>query len=127
MPLARIAIRQYDELGIDPRLEGWLLYTEDSVDRLRLLKPMRPLRFSLEEMKDCLRLRDRLAAGVTDVAQRERMFHRLDSHAREADLRAGPWPHEIAMAREFSAQVRQLADRFRTLTSSNPQEASSDR
>lgn len=60
-------IRYYDEVGLAPpsgRSDGgFRLYTDDDVERLRLVKSFKPLEFTLEEMGDLLRLRDRLAAG----------------------------------------------------------------
>ena len=60
-------IRYYEEVGIvvpsGRSGGGFRLYTDDDVDRLRLVKSFKPLEFSLDEMRDLLDLRDQLAAG----------------------------------------------------------------
>ena len=112
VPSARVAVRHYDEFGIDPGSEGWLLYTDETLERLRLLKPMKPLRFSLEEMKDCLRLRNRLAAGVMNAAQLERVVERLEGYVRKAGGRVQQGRQQLDMADEFSGQIRRLVNRF---------------
>lgn len=60
-------IRYYEEVGLAPpsgRSDGgFRLYTDDDVERLRLVKSFKPLKFTLEEMRDLLALRDRFAVG----------------------------------------------------------------
>lgn len=61
-------IRHYDEVGILPataRTEGgFRVYTEDDLERLMVIRRMKPLGFSLEEMTDLL--------GVLDALQQEK-------------------------------------------------------
>lgn len=58
-------IRYYEEVGLvtpsGRSSGGFRLYTDDDVDRLRLVKEMKPLDFSIDEIRDLLALRDRLA------------------------------------------------------------------
>jgi MerR family copper efflux transcriptional regulator len=58
-------IRHYDEEGLvtpSARTEGgFRLYGEEDIERLALIKRMKPLGFSLDEMRDLLAARDRLA------------------------------------------------------------------
>ncbi|MFJ6002197.1 MerR family transcriptional regulator [Arthrobacter sp. NPDC092385] len=60
-------IRHYDEVGILPatsRTEGgFRVYTETDLERLMVIRRMKPLGFSLEEMTDLL--------GVLDALQQE--------------------------------------------------------
>ncbi len=60
-------IRYYEEVGIvvpsGRSSGGFRLYTGDDIERLALVKAFKPLEFSLDEMRDLLELRDRLAAG----------------------------------------------------------------
>jgi MerR family transcriptional regulator, copper efflux regulator len=62
-------IRYYEEVGVVPpsgrTAGGFRLYTDGDIERLLLVKQMKPLDFSLEEMRDLLQTRDRLAADVT--------------------------------------------------------------
>ncbi len=57
-------IRHYGELGVvEPSgrtAGGFRLYTDQDVERLRLVKAMKPLDFTLEEMRQALEARDRL-------------------------------------------------------------------
>lgn len=73
-------IRHYEEVGLVPpsgrTSGGFRLYTDDDVERLRLVKHMKPLDFSLEEMRQLLDARDRLAgerAADDEGALRERL------------------------------------------------------
>ncbi|MEX2626663.1 MAG: MerR family transcriptional regulator [Ilumatobacteraceae bacterium] len=55
-------IRHYDEMGVvEPSGRsdgGFRLYTDADVDRLRLVKHLRPLKFSLEEIQELLAILD---------------------------------------------------------------------
>jgi DNA-binding transcriptional MerR regulator len=59
-------IRHYEEVGLLPEAQrsagGFRLYTDDAVARLLLIKRMKPLDFSLDEMRDLIEVRDRLAS-----------------------------------------------------------------
>ena len=74
-------IRFYEENGLVPptgrTAGGFRLYGEDAVARLEVIKRMKPLGFSLEEMSELLTLLDDLAAAPGDPAlvDRLRMFH----------------------------------------------------
>jgi MerR family copper efflux transcriptional regulator len=52
-------IRYYEEVGLAPpsarTTGGFRLYTEGDVQRLELIKQMKPLDFSLEQMRDLLK------------------------------------------------------------------------
>lgn len=60
-------IRHYDEVGLLPatgRTEGgFRVYAENDVERLTLIKQMKPLGFSLEEMAEILDLLSALESG----------------------------------------------------------------
>ncbi|MEX0790718.1 MAG: MerR family transcriptional regulator, partial [Actinomycetota bacterium] len=59
-------IRHYEEIGLVPpsgrTSGGFRLYTEEDIERLRLVKHMKPLDFSLEEMRDLVPERRRRRA-----------------------------------------------------------------
>ena len=61
------SLRHYDELGlVSPSAHspgGFRLYTEADVERLLLIRRMKPLGFSLDRMKDFCRALDTLGAG----------------------------------------------------------------
>jgi DNA-binding transcriptional MerR regulator len=83
-------IRHYDELGLVVPSErspgGFRLYTEADVERLMLVKTMRPFEFSLEQMRELLEAMDTVAAAGSDE------------------------PGKIEPARERLAMFRALAD-----------------
>ena len=60
-------IRHYDEVGLLPatgRTEGgFRVYAESDVERLTLIKQMKPLGFSLDEMADILDILSALESG----------------------------------------------------------------
>ena len=77
-------IRHYEEVGVvvpsGRSAGGFRLYTDAEVDRLRLVRRMKPLNFSLEEIRDVLALLDTLGgdAVVDDgVAGRLEMYAAL--------------------------------------------------
>lgn len=61
-------IRHYDEVGlVEPSARsagGFRLYTEDDVERLLVIRRMKPLGFTLEEMRELLS-----ALGILDSEQ----------------------------------------------------------
>ena len=67
------SVRYYEEVGLLPPAErspgGFRLYDEAAVQRLLVIKQMKPLEFSLEEMRELLEHIDELAA---DPSRRRR-------------------------------------------------------
>ncbi|MBD8141963.1 MerR family transcriptional regulator, partial [Frigoribacterium sp. CFBP 13605] len=65
-------IRHYDEVGLltpSGRSEGgFRLYTHDDYLRLMVIRRMKPLGFSLDEMAELLRVVDALDGGAGDEA-----------------------------------------------------------
>lgn len=64
-------IRHYDDVGLLPATArtdgGFRVYSENDFERLMVIKQMKPLGFSLEEMAELLRILDaEEATGVTD-------------------------------------------------------------
>jgi MerR family transcriptional regulator, copper efflux regulator len=74
-------IRFYEENGLVPptgrSAGGFRLYDEDAVARLEVIKRMKPLGFTLEEMQELLTLLADLAERPRDatLVDRLRMFH----------------------------------------------------
>lgn len=68
-------VRHYEEVGLLPPAErspgGFRLYDDAAVQRLLVIKQMKPLEFSLEEMRQLLDHLDELAAGPVPVRRRE--------------------------------------------------------
>lgn len=94
-------IRHYDEIGLltpSGRTEGgFRLYTDDDFDRLMLIRRMKPLGYSLDEMGDLLRAIDADPADPTAD---------LSSFIDEATSRRATLAERVAMADEFLELLR---------------------
>ncbi|WP_328344358.1 MerR family transcriptional regulator [Streptomyces violaceus] len=105
-------IRHYEEVGLvipSARSKGgFRLYTESDVERLMVIRRMKPLDFSLEEMRDLLDITDRLAATDDPPAgeERRRLRERLDSYRKVADARCETLRARLEMAEDFAATLR---------------------
>lgn len=103
-------IRHYDEIGLlkaSGRTEGgFRLYTDEDQARLILIRRMKPLGFSLEEMMSLLKAIDTLqgAERGTDVAG---VRSDLDSFIVQAEERRQGLRDQLAMADEFLELLRQ--------------------
>ena len=100
-------LRHYDEVGLlrpTGRTDGgFRLYTEPDVQRLLLIRRMKPLGFSLEEMADLLDLTDSLADGDTPEARA-----RLEAYVTSAQERRADLARKLAMADEFIDLLHRL-------------------
>jgi len=101
------SLRHWEEVGLlqpSGRTDGgFRLYTEDDVEKILVIRRMKPLGFSLEEMKDALAdvevLRDPAAAPEAVAAAREQL---AAVHADAVERRA-KLVRQLAMADEFLA------------------------
>ena len=117
-------VRYYEEVGLvvpSGRTEGgFRLYTEDDIQRLLFVKQLKPLDFSLEELRTLLELRDQLAdAEDTDV--RASLVDRLDAYADTAAERCSQLREQLeqveAVTRTLRHEVR--AARHSTIEANN--------
>ncbi|MBB3095833.1 DNA-binding transcriptional MerR regulator [Actinoplanes campanulatus] len=99
-------LRHYEEAGLvrpSARSEGgFRLYTEPDLDRLRVIKRMKPLGFTLDEMRDLLTTLDALSDPDGDRAallERLAAFHSA-AHTRVQQLR-----DQLEMAEDFAGQI----------------------
>lgn len=69
------SVRHYEDVGLLPPAErspgGFRLYDQAAVQRLLVVKQMKPLEFTLEEMRELLDHVDELTAGPTVARRRE--------------------------------------------------------
>ncbi len=106
-------IRHYEEVGLVPpsgrSAGGFRLYTDEDVERLRLVGQMKPLDFTLDQMRELLELRDRLAAGA-DGRQRTALVERLELFSAAAEQRCDALRDQLdaaqAMAHTLRLEVR---------------------
>ncbi|MFD3735771.1 MerR family transcriptional regulator [Streptomyces sp. NPDC058632] len=105
-------IRHYEEVGLvipSARSKGgFRLYAEADVARLMVIRRMKPLDFSLEEMRDLLEITDRLAATDDPPAdgELERLRERLDSYRKVAEARCETLRARLEMAEDFASTLR---------------------
>jgi MerR family copper efflux transcriptional regulator len=102
-------LRHYDEVGLvsaSGRSEGgFRLYTQTDYDRLILIRRMKPLGFSLEEMADLLRIIDTLAAPA-EPGDATQLRTQLDAFIADAGERREKLRSQLAMADEFLDLLR---------------------
>ena len=115
-------IRYYEEVGlVTPSARsagGFRLYAAADVDRLELVKRMKPLDFSLDDMRDLLRVVDALDAGP-EPDERRALLERLQTLHCEAAERVESLRRRLSVAEEFadSLAVRLGDQRNRAETS----------
>lgn len=106
-------IRHYEEVALVPPSArsrgGFRLYTDNDIERLRLVKHLKPLDLSLEEMRDLLDIRDRLAQGVENSGERSELQHRLAMYAAAADQRCEVLRSQLASAEGMAEMLRKEA------------------
>ncbi|MGI5190938.1 MerR family transcriptional regulator [Promicromonospora sp. CA-289599] len=98
-------LRHWDEVGLvtpSGRTDGgFRLYTESDVERILLVRRMKPLGFSLDEMADLLDVTDRLAAGQAVGADGVVLRDRLDQFVVTARERRADLARKLDMADEL--------------------------
>lgn len=103
-------VRYYEEVGLvtpSARSEGgFRLYSEADVERLRLLRPMKPLGLTLDEMRELAELLDRSAA-LPDLEPDEltRIVEGLAAHAERADAAIEKRERQLAEARRLRLRI----------------------
>jgi DNA-binding transcriptional MerR regulator len=111
-------VRYYEEMGLltpEDRTEGgFRLYTEDQVERLALIKQMKPLGFTVQEMRALLDAHDTLRDPGADADERQAANERLRGFAQAAAERCDALRDQLARAEEFAKQLRRQTRRPRT-------------
>jgi len=117
--LSMRTIRYYEEQGLvtpsSRTAGGFRLYTDADVARLMLVKRMKPLEFSIDDMRDLLGVLDALEAGGTVQAQREMLLDRLRMYREAADARVRALQEQLQTAEGFAADLRREIGRQRRL------------
>jgi len=102
-------IRHYEEVGLLPEAQrsagGFRLYTEDAVGRLLLIKRMKPLDFSLEEMRDLIEVRDRLASPRLSAKTRADLLERLSTYQSLVEHQLDALRDKVDNAQAFADQL----------------------
>jgi MerR family transcriptional regulator, copper efflux regulator len=110
--LSITTIRHYDEAGlVTPSARstgGFRLYTEADVERLLVIRRMKPLGFTLAEMKDLLDALDALAADGASSETRSAAAQYLQDCRAKAEESAAKLRKHLAYAEELSALLAGL-------------------
>lgn len=100
-------IRYYEEMGlVAPSARtsgGFRLYTASDVARLQVVKRMKPLDFTLEEMKDLLATFD--ALGDAQGKQRADLVSKLEMYHEAAQARVAAVREQLAIADGFASDL----------------------
>lgn len=106
-------IRHYEEVGlVRPTARskgGFRLYTESDVQRLLLIRRMKPLDFTLDEMADLLGVLDDLATDG-DSIDRAALLDRLTMYHEAAAQRITALREQLDTAVNFADQLQQRLD-----------------
>ncbi|MET0899660.1 MAG: MerR family transcriptional regulator [Mycobacterium sp.] len=106
-------IRHYDDVGlVQPSARsagGFRLYTTDDVNRLLAIRRMKPLGFTLEEMRELLVALETLAAPTADPGQRaEAASYLAECHTRAKEA-CVTIAEQLAYAQELTDQLATYA------------------
>jgi DNA-binding transcriptional MerR regulator len=108
-------VRYYEEQGLfEPagRTDGgFRLYTDREVDRLLLIKQMKPLGFTVQQMRELLTAHD--AAASDDRAERQAAEGKIAEFAQQAGERCEELRDQLSRAEEFARQLATQAPRGR--------------
>ncbi|MFD7702885.1 MerR family transcriptional regulator [Streptomyces caelestis] len=104
-------IRHYEETGLvipSARSQGgFRLYTESDVQRLMVIRRMKPLGFTLDQMRDLLDATDRLDAGPDlGAEERETLLERVRGYERAAGEQVARLRVQLARAEDFALTLR---------------------
>jgi DNA-binding transcriptional MerR regulator len=107
-------IRYYEEADLVPpsgrSAGGFRLYTDADIERLRLVKHMKPLDLTIDEMRDLLTTRDRLADPATPKGQRPELLDRLAMFAELAEERCQRLREQLEAGEVISRTLRSELD-----------------
>jgi MerR family transcriptional regulator, copper efflux regulator len=101
-------LRHWDDAGVvtpsGRSAGGFRLYTTDDVDRLIFARSLKPLNFSLEEMRAVIELRTLARQGELDEAGRDR----LAMYAEAAEQRCEILRTQLEEAGHVATDLRQV-------------------
>ncbi|MCC8479142.1 MULTISPECIES: MerR family transcriptional regulator [Streptomyces] len=109
-------IRHYEESGlVVPSARsrgGFRLYTETDVARLMVIRRMKPLGFTLDQMRDLLDATDRLDADAAlDADERETLLKRVRAYQQEAAEQVENLRVQLSRAEDFEGTLRARLER----------------
>ncbi|CAM3102942.1 MerR family transcriptional regulator [Stackebrandtia soli] len=116
-------IRYYEEVGLvvpsGRSRGGFRLYTEANVRRLWLIRRLKPLELSLDQIRDLLTTLDRVESGAVAAEDAATLRSTLTSFQSIARARCESLRDQLVGAEEFAAD---MADRISELSSAEQNE-----
>jgi DNA-binding transcriptional MerR regulator len=113
-------VRYYEEAGlllpVGRTAGGFRLYDDDAVDRLLLIKKMKPLGFTLEEMRSLLTLRDEVVLPELAPERRAELRERLQTWVVLAEEKLAALQEQVRVAEAFVVGLHEDTDRSRRET-----------
>lgn len=108
-------IRHYEETGLvapSARSQGgFRLYTETDVARLMVIRRMKPLGFTLDQIRELLDATDRLDGDDRlDAGMREELLARVRAYQQAAAEQVEKLRVQLARAEDFEATLRARSD-----------------
>lgn len=107
-------IRYYEEVRLvlpsGRTSGGFRLYTDDDVERLLLVRAMKPLHLSLESTREMLAARDRLASGLAAPGEVEALAAILRRYLSTATNELARLEVRVGAAKETVAHLRREID-----------------
>ncbi len=117
-------VRHYDEAGLvvpsGHTPGGFRLYTDDDIERLALIKRMKPLGFTLDEMRELLGLRDRLVGTPSTDPAYLQLLDRLRGYAAAATERCESLRTQLVHADAFADTLRREVVRYSHIARDDP-------
>lgn len=113
-------IRYYEEVGlVSPSARtsgGFRLYSETDVARLRLIRRMKPLEFTLEEMRRVLDVLDALETTSPDTGEHDELVAQLTGYRQAAEARVAALREQLEVAEGFAGDLRREITRQKRMT-----------
>ncbi len=101
-------LRHWDDVGLvqpSGRTDGgFRLYTEKDVERILIIRRMKPLGYTLDQMRELLDVVDALTSAPSDASLRVR----LDDIRDGAELRRQKLNEQLSMVDDFMEQLDRL-------------------
>ena len=102
-------IRYYEEMGlVIPSARshgGFRLYSESDIARLALVRRMKPLDFTLEEMRDLLSTLDEIEDSGAGPGPQEALLERLEMYRLAAEERCVSLRRQLDQAQSFAESL----------------------
>lgn len=108
--LSQRTVRHYEEVGLLAQAErsqgGFRLYSETAVQRMLVIKQMKPLGFTLEQMRDVLQIQERLAQPRVSAGTRKALQRELEVYLLLVDEQIVVLHEQVTRAQAFAAELR---------------------